>query len=127
MKKTFLILGAVVIFMASFSKADLTKEKTAVATTTSANHAFLQSNPGEKLINKNDCLGCHNKTNKIIGPAYVEIAKKYPANEKNINMLADKIIKGGTGVWGNMPMTAHATLKKDDAKLMVKYILSLKK
>jgi cytochrome c len=126
MKKTFLILGAVVIFMASFSKADLTKEKTAVATT-SANHAFLQSNPGEKLINKNDCLGCHNKTNKIIGPAYVEIAKKYPANEKNINMLADKIIKGGTGVWGNMPMTAHATLKKDDAKLMVKYILSLKK
>ena len=42
-------------------------------------------------------------------------------------MLADKIIKGGTGVWGNMPMTAHATLKKDDAKLMVKYILSLKK
>jgi cytochrome c len=127
MKKTFLALGAVVIFMASFSKADLSREKTVVATATMTNHAALQSNPGEKLINKNDCLGCHNKTNKIIGPAYVEIAKKYPANEKNINMLADKIIKGGTGVWGNMPMTAHATLKKDDAKLMVKYILSLKK
>ena len=126
MKKTFLILGAVVIFMASFSKADLAKEKVAIATVTSANHTF-QSNPGEKLINKNDCLGCHNKVNKIIGPAYVDIAKKYPATEKNINMLADKIIKGGTGVWGNMPMTAHATLKKDDAKLMVKYILSLKK
>jgi len=127
MKKTFLALGAVVIFMASFSKADLSREKTVAATATMTNHAAFQSNPGEKLINKNDCLGCHNKTNKIIGPAYVEIAKKYPANEKNINMLADKIIKGGTGVWGNMPMTAHATLKKDDAKLMVKYILSLKK
>jgi cytochrome c len=127
MKKTFLALGAVVIFMASFSKADLSREKTVVATATMTNHVAFQSNPGEKLINKNDCLGCHNKTNKIIGPAYVEIAKKYPANEKNINMLADKIIKGGTGVWGNMPMTAHATLKKDDAKLMVKYILSLKK
>jgi cytochrome c len=126
MKKTFLILGAVVIFMASFTKADLAKEKSAVATATMANNAF-QSHPGEKLINKSDCLGCHNKTNKIIGPAYVEVAKKYPATEKNINMLADKIIKGGTGVWGNMPMTAHATLKKDDAKLMVKYILSLKK
>jgi len=126
MKKTFLILGAVVIFMASFTKADLAKEKSAVATATMPSRAF-QSNPGEKLINKNDCLGCHNKTNKIIGPAYVDIAKKYPATEKNINMLADKIIKGGTGVWGNMPMTAHATLKKDDAKLMVKYILSLKK
>ncbi|MGM9475365.1 c-type cytochrome [Pedobacter sp. GSP4] len=126
MKKTILILGAVVIFMASFSKADLAKEKTVNATATVSSHA-LQSNPGEKLINKSDCLGCHNKTNKIIGPAYVDIAKKYPATEKNINMLADKIIKGGTGVWGNMPMTAHATLKKDDAKLMVKYILSLKK
>lgn len=126
MKKTFLILGAVVIFMASFTKADLAKEKNAIATATVANNAF-QSHPGEKLINKSDCLGCHNKTNKIIGPAYVEVAKKYPATEKNINMLADKIIKGGTGVWGNMPMTAHATLKKDDAKLMVKYILSLKK
>ena len=126
MKKTFLILGAVVIFMASFSKADLAKEKTVIATATT-NHAAFQSNPGEKLINKSDCLGCHNKTNKIIGPAYVDIAKKYPATEKNINMLVDKIIKGGTGVCGNMPMSAHATLKKDDAKLMVKYILSLKK
>ncbi|KLT65901.1 MULTISPECIES: c-type cytochrome [Pedobacter] len=126
MKKTFLILGAVVIFMASFSKADLEKEKTIVATATVANHE-MQVSAGEKLINKSDCIGCHNKLNKIIGPAYVDIAKKYPATEKNINLLADKIIKGGTGVWGSMPMTAHASLKKDDAKLMVKYILSLKK
>ncbi|WP_421938580.1 c-type cytochrome [Pedobacter sp.] len=126
MKRTFLILSAVVILMASFAKADLTKEKAVVATATLSNHA-VQMSAGEKLINKSDCIGCHNKTNKIIGPAYVEIAKKYPATEKNVNYLADKIIKGGTGVWGNMPMTAHATLKKDDAKLMVKYILSLKK
>lgn len=126
MKKTSLILGAVVLFMASFSKADLAKEKTVVATATLKNHA-LQMSAGEKLINKSDCMGCHNKTNKIIGPAYVDVAKKYPATEKNINSLADKIIKGGTGVWGTMPMTAHPTVKKDDAKLMVKYILSLKK
>jgi len=127
MKKTFLILGAVVIFMASFSKADSEKEKAVASIATKNSHAFLQVSPGEKLINKSDCLGCHNKTNKIIGPAYVDVAKKYPATEKNINYLADKIIKGGTGVWGTMPMTAHATLKKEDAKLMAKYILSLKK
>jgi len=126
MKKTFLGLGAIVIFMASFSKADLEKEKLAVATVTPINHEF-QMSAGEKLINKSDCIGCHNKVNKIIGPSYVEIAKKYPATEKNINYLADKIIKGGTGVWGTMPMTAHSTLKPADAKLMVKYILSLKK
>lgn len=126
MKKTFLVLGAVVILMASFSKADLEKEKTVAATATLTSHA-LQMSAGEKLINKSDCMGCHNKVNKIIGPSYVDVAKKYPATEKNINYLADKIIKGGTGVWGNMPMTAHASMKKDDAKLMVKYILSLKK
>ncbi|MCX3266108.1 c-type cytochrome [Pedobacter agri] len=126
MKKTFLGLGAIVIFMASFSKADLEKEKMVVATATLTHHEF-QMSAGEKLINKSDCIGCHNKVNKIIGPSYTEIAKKYPATEKNINYLADKIIKGGTGVWGTMPMTAHATLKPADAKLMVKYILSLKK
>ncbi|MCX2473921.1 c-type cytochrome [Pedobacter sp. MC2016-05] len=126
MKKTFLGLGAIVILMASFSSADLEKEKMVIATASSTNHE-LQMSAGEKLINKSDCIGCHNKVNKIIGPSYTEIAKKYPATEKNINYLADKIIKGGTGVWGTMPMTAHSTLKPADAKLMVKYILSLKK
>ncbi|MCX2572979.1 c-type cytochrome [Pedobacter sandarakinus] len=126
MKKTLLGLGAVVIFMASFTKAETETEKKITATATLAKHEF-QMSAGEKLINKSDCIGCHNKVNKIIGPAYVDIAKKYPATEKNVNYLADKIIKGGTGVWGTMPMTAHPTLKPADAKLMVKYILSLKK
>jgi len=126
MKKTLLALGAVVIFMASFTKADLEKEKTIIATGTLTTHE-MQMSAGEKLINKSDCIGCHNKVNKIIGPSYMDIAKKYPATEKNINYLSDKIIKGGTGVWGTMPMTAHNTLKPTDAKLMVKYILSLKK
>lgn len=125
MKKIFLVLGAVVIFMASFTKADLNKEKE-VLVTSSFNHT-LQASAGEKLINKSDCSGCHTKLTKIIGPAYIDIAKKYKPTEKNINHLADKVIKGGTGVWGTLPMTAHATLKKEDAKAMVKYILSVKK
>ena len=126
MKKTFLILGAVVVLMASFSKADLAKEKTVMSAAT-PEHYERQMSAGEKLIYKSDCIGCHNKVNKLIGPAYIDVAKKYPATEKNINYLADKVIKGGTGVWGTMPMTAHPSLKKEDAKLMVKYILSLKK
>ncbi len=125
MKRTFLILGAVIIFMASFSKANLSKEKI-VLSTVKINH-MMQISAGEKLINKSDCSGCHTKLNKIIGPAYIEIAKKYKPTEKNINSLADKILKGGTGVWGSLPMTANATLKKEDAKAMVRYILSVKK
>jgi cytochrome c len=127
MKKTFLILGAVVIFMASFSKANLELEKKTITPTSAVNFNALQVTTGEKLINKSDCSGCHTKFNKIIGPSYSEIAVKYKPTEKNINMLADKIIKGGTGNWGDLPMTAHSTLKKDDAKAMVKYILSVKK
>ncbi|WP_443938064.1 c-type cytochrome [Pedobacter sp. MW01-1-1] len=123
--KAVMLVGAAIIFMASFSKANLSKEKKAISTKTST-HPVFQMSTGEKLINKSDCIGCHNKVNKIIGPSYVEIAKKYPATEKNINYLADKILKGGTGVWGEMPMSAHPQVKKDEAKLMVKYILSLK-
>lgn len=62
----------------------------------------------------------------MIGPAYVDIAAKYPLNDENVNHLADKIIAGGKGVWGEVPMTPHSALSKDDAKKMVSYILSLK-
>jgi len=82
---------------------------------------------GEALIAKSDCLACHSKTQKLVGPAYVNVAGKYPATDENIEHLADKIIAGGQGVWGAIPMTPHPGLSKDDAKEMVKYILSLKK
>ena len=107
--------------LASFSTIDSDKKyikKTAVVE---------QSNDGERLIAKSDCVGCHKLDKKLIGPSYVEIAKKYPNNDKNVTYLVGKIIKGGSGVWGTMPMSAHSALKKEDAKSMVKYILSLKK
>lgn len=59
-----------------------------------------QLSEGEKIIAKQDCATCHKIDKKVIGPSYLEIAKKYPMNDKNINYLSDKIIKGGSGVWG---------------------------
>lgn len=97
------------------------------ATTPAAPAATSEKGKGEALIAKSDCLACHSKTQKLVGPAYVNVAGKYPATEENIDHLADKIIAGGQGVWGAIPMTPHPTLSKDDAKEMVKYILSLKK
>lgn len=82
--------------------------------------------PGKELIAKSDCLGCHKEYEKLIGPAYSEVAKKYEATAANINLLSEKVLKGGTGVWGNVPMTPHPSLSQDDAKEMVRYILSLK-
>ncbi|MDR6844212.1 c-type cytochrome [Flavobacterium granuli] len=87
----------------------------------------IQPSEGEKIMAKQDCATCHKLDKKVIGPSYLEIAKKYPMNDKNINYLSDKIIKGGSGVWGAIPMAAHTALKKDDAKKIAKYILSLNK
>ncbi|MGV3704045.1 MAG: c-type cytochrome [Arcticibacter sp.] len=81
---------------------------------------------GAELISSSDCLSCHKEKIKIIGPAYVDVAKKYEASDKNIDMLARKIIEGGSGVWGDIPMTPHPSISQADAKEMVRYILSLK-
>jgi len=82
---------------------------------------------GEKLIANNDCGTCHKVDTKVIGPAFQDIAKKYDASQANIDMLAKKVISGGSGNWGTMAMTPHTALSESDAKEMVQYILSLKK
>jgi len=79
-----------------------------------------------ELIGTSDCLTCHKIEEKVTGPSYKEVSQKYEATDANIEMLAHKIIKGGSGVWGQAMMTPHDTLSLDNAKVMVKYILALK-
>ncbi|WP_375434874.1 c-type cytochrome [uncultured Hymenobacter sp.] len=81
---------------------------------------------GAKLITSSDCTSCHKEREKLVGPAYTAVAEKYPSNDANITMLANKIIQGGKGNWGEIPMTPHPDLAVADAKEMAKYILSLK-
>lgn len=82
---------------------------------------------GKALIEGSDCRTCHKDDAKLIGPAYQDVAKKYESNEKNIKMLAEKILKGGQGNWGEIPMAGHPNLSEQDASAMVEYILSMKK
>lgn len=84
------------------------------------------SEKGGKLIAAADCASCHRERDKLLGPAYTAVAQKYPATPANVNMLATKIIKGGSGHWGDIAMTPHPALSKSDAQEMVRYILSLK-
>ncbi|MEC5394938.1 c-type cytochrome [Bergeyella sp. RCAD1439] len=79
---------------------------------------------GLALIEGADCLSCHKIDAKLVGPSYQEIAAKY--TEADTEMLAKKIIEGGKGNWGEIPMTPHAGMSEENAKKMVKYILSLK-
>lgn len=90
------------------------------------------STKGLELIGASDCTTCHKLdqagTGSSIGPAYSEVAKKYaPAADTTVDRLVQKIINGGTGIWGNLPMTPHPALAPEDVREMVKYILTLKK
>ena len=80
---------------------------------------------GEALVKASDCKTCHHAVNKIIGPAHTDVAKKYEFTADNVSMLAQKIIKGGQGVWGQIPMTAHPDITVADAEKMARYVLSL--
>lgn len=79
---------------------------------------------GASLIGQNDCMSCHTVDTKLIGPAYREVAKKYSA--KDTGTLAKKIIQGGSGNWGDVPMAPHPNISQEDAEKMASYILSLK-
>src|SRR5690349_15671104 len=68
---------------------------------------------GKELVSANDCKTCHHPTNRIIGPAHLDVAKKYETSDANISMLADRIIKGGSGNWGEQPMNPHPDLSKE--------------
>jgi cytochrome c len=81
---------------------------------------------GLALIGSSDCLTCHKVDETSTGPAYRDVANKYKADDATIDTLAGKIIAGGSGNWGSVPMTAHPALSKEDAKQMVKYVLLLK-
>jgi cytochrome c len=77
------------------------------------------------LVDASDCKTCHHSTNKLVGPSHTEVAQKYEFTNANVGMLSDKIIAGGSGTWGEIPMTAHPDISKADAEKMAMYVLSL--
>ena len=79
---------------------------------------------GADLIVKNDCRNCHREREKLIGPAFSDIAKQY--SSADIDTLAAKVIKGGSGHWGDAAMSPHPSLALADAKTIVKFILQYK-
>jgi len=100
------------------------KDQQSLALGHQANTGF---STGKRLIELSDCQACHSIDKKSIGPNYKEIAKKYEKERNAVKNLAEKIIKGGGGVWGEQAMSAHPQHSQDEAENMVKYILSLSK
>jgi cytochrome c len=80
----------------------------------------------EALAKSKNCMACHAMDKKLVGPAYKEVAKKYAGDPKAAEMLAAKVIKGGSGVWGAIPMPANAQVSEADANKLVAWILGMK-
>ncbi|NCV84304.1 MAG: cytochrome C' [Oxalobacteraceae bacterium] len=95
----------------------------AVAVAASASNAALAS---EQLAKEKNCLACHAVDNKVVGPAYKDVAAKYKGDKSAEAKLATKIQKGGSGVWGQIPMPANPQVSEAEAKKLAAWVLSLK-
>lgn len=137
MNKRLIIALSATIFAAACgnsgeSKPADTKDTSTTATPSTNPSATAAGDKGLELIGASDCTTCHRlekaSSGAAIGPAYSEVAAKYsPAADSTVDRIVKKIISGGSGVWGSVPMTPHPSVPEADVKEMVKYILALKK
>ena len=84
--------------------------------------AFAQAD----LAQKKNCMACHAIDKKLVGPAYKDVAAKYAGQKDAVDKLAAKVVKGGAGVWGAVPMPANPQVTDAEAKQLVQWILTQK-
>lgn len=80
----------------------------------------------EAAMKKSDCFTCHTVKTKLVGPAYKDVAKKYRNDPKAVEKLVLKVKNGGSGNWGQIPMSGHPNLKDDQIKAFVQWVLAQK-
>lgn len=131
MKKLFLLFAIAGLISACGGSGEKTKtddksgeQKPASSGDDMSDNPVYQK--GLELIGKNDCLTCHKIDEKLQGPAYKEVANKYKDMDTAVQYLAKKIIAGGSGNWGEIPMAPHSALSLEDAKALAEYVLLFK-
>ena len=80
----------------------------------------------QDLAQKKNCMACHAVDKKLVGPAYKDVAAKYKGDKGAVDKLAAKVIKGGSGTWGAVPMPANPQVNEAEAKQLVTWVLSQK-
>jgi cytochrome c len=78
------------------------------------------------LAQKKNCMACHQVDKKVVGPSYKDVAAKYAGQKDAADKLAQKIVKGGSGVWGAVPMPANPQVSEAEAKQLAAWVLSAK-
>ena len=84
--------------------------------------AFAQAD----LAKAKNCMACHAVGNKLVGPSYKDVAAKYEGQKTAEDKLVQKVIKGGAGVWGPVPMPANPQVNEAEARSLVKWVLAQK-
>ena len=82
------------------------------------------ASPELDLAKAKNCMSCHAVDKKVVGPAYQDVAKKYAGQKDMVAKLAEKVQKGGSGVWGNVPMPPNPQVTPDEAKKLVEWVLA---
>jgi cytochrome c len=80
----------------------------------------------QALATAKNCMACHAVDKKLVGPAYKDVAVKYSGQKDAVDKLAAKILKGGSGVWGPVPMPANAQVNEAEAKKLAAWVMTLK-
>lgn len=80
----------------------------------------------QALAKSKNCMACHAVEKKLVGPSYKDVANKYAGQGDAVNKLAAKIVKGGSGVWGPIPMPANNQVSEAEAQKLAAWILGLK-
>ena len=103
-------------------KSSLLAQLIVAAAVTVAAPAFAD----QALATAKNCMACHAVDKKLVGPSYKEVAAKYAGDKTAIDKLAGKIMKGGSGIWGAVPMPANAQVNEAEAKTLAAWVMSAK-
>lgn len=98
----------------------------AIATLAAGLVASLPALADMQLATSKNCMACHAVEKKLVGPSYKDVAAKYAGQADAVEKLTVKVMKGGSGVWGPVPMPANAQVSADEAKKLVAWILAQK-
>ncbi len=79
-----------------------------------------------ELARSKNCVACHAVERKMIGPSYKAIAARYADDDSAVRILSERVLKGGVGVWGQMPMPPQPNVSHDEAEALAKWVLSQK-
>ena len=91
-----------------------------------ASLASMPALANAELAQKKNCMACHAVDKKLIGPGYKEVAAKYAGQKDAADKLAQKIVKGGVGAWGQVPMPANPQVSEAEAKQLATWVLTVK-